>query len=534
MASLLIDGIGGTQIVEFDGDPASLQRYEYLGADLTALAHRLVPPTGRELIIGPGGGVDVLQAVREGRTDVTVVEINPLIVGVVNDALAGFSGSPYRLPGVRTVVENGRTFVQRSDEKWDLIALTWVDTGGSATALAFSENYLYTVEAYQEFIRHLTPEGSLVFLRAVGSEAFGVDSLRGIAVARQALNDEGVDDASRQILVAASSSPLFGRPMCFVAVKKTPFTTAEIEAARAYVRSFGFIPIWLPDSSVRAEDVAPELREFAAVTTQIVRTEDLQALADKSRFDIEPATDDNPFYFVERGGVNRPVGVGVLELRFLVGLLVALLIPFVALPLAFARRAEKLTRSDAAALAYFFLLGVSFMLVEIELFHVFALILGSPTITLCTVLAGVLSCSGVGSLVARRLAVGSGRALAAAFAALVVLLVVFLLAKGALFSNLVALPLAARVALTLVVIAPVAFLMGLPMAAGMTLVARKPGLVMWGWALNGASSVLASAGAVYAAIHLGTAATFAMGALGYAVAGGLVLVMKRAWRGMDV
>ena len=147
MLDLIIDGMGGTEIVRFDGNPASLKDYTYLDQDLTALASRLLPGNARQLIIGPGGGVDILQAVRAGRTDITVVEINPLIVSVVNRKLGWFSGRPYDLPGVRLVLENGRTFIKRTTDTFDLISLTWVDTGGSATALAFSENYLYTVEA---------------------------------------------------------------------------------------------------------------------------------------------------------------------------------------------------------------------------------------------------------------------------------------------------------------------------------------------------------------------------------------------------
>src|ERR1700726_162986 len=182
MLSLLIAGIGGSQIVRFDGDPRSLAAYDYLDADLTALGQQLVPAQGSELIIGPGGGVDVLQAVRRGRRDVTLVEINPLVVRVVNQDLAAFSGRPYELPGVRTFVENGRTFILRTRHQWDLIDLTWVDFGGSATALAFSENYLYTVEAYRELLRHLRPGGCFAFLRALGfGEMVVSDSMRGIA-----------------------------------------------------------------------------------------------------------------------------------------------------------------------------------------------------------------------------------------------------------------------------------------------------------------------------------------------------------------
>ena len=234
MEDLIIDGIGGTQVVGFDGKAASLQGYQYLDADLSTLGQELVAPTASQLVIGPGGGVDLLQAIRRGRTEVDAVEINPLMVETVNETLAPFSGAPYRLPGVRVAVENGRTFIQRSSKQWGLISLTWVDTGGSATALAASENYLYTVEAYKEYLRHLPPAGMLAFMRATGERSPDrpMDTLRAIAVTIEALERVGARNPSDHIIVLATESRFFfKRGMCYVLVKRTPFTAGEIGRA---------------------------------------------------------------------------------------------------------------------------------------------------------------------------------------------------------------------------------------------------------------------------------------------------------------
>jgi predicted membrane-bound spermidine synthase len=531
MLDLLIDGIGGTQIVNFDGDPRSLARYAYLEDDLTALGQQLVPAAGSELIVGPGGGVDVLQAVRRGRRDVTLVEINPLVVRVVNQDLAAFSGSPYRLPGVRTFVDNGRTFLLRSRRQWDLIDLTWVDFGGSATALAFSENYLYTVEAYRELLRHLRPGGCFAFLRALGfGELVVSDSMRGVAVAAEALRREGVADPGRQILVAGAISPYHPRPMCYVLVKRSPFSAAETAFAREFLRRRDFVPIWLPDGGPAAEEIVPPFSLFSGVIRATITTpeRDLDRFYRQAPYDVAPATDDNPFYFAQRAGPNRPAGPAVRDLEVCLALLAGLLVPFVLLPLLpLLRRMQPLGAGGWAALGYFSAIGAGYVLIEIELFHRFSVVLGNPTYTFATVLATLLLSTGAGSLLARRLA-GAGRpALAAAFLALVGGLLALLLSRAWLLAALVGLALPLRVAGTIAVVAPLGLLMGLPMATGVGLIGARLDLMLWGWALNASCSVLASVAAVYLAMEKGISFAFALGAGCYLAAG---LLAQEMWR----
>jgi hypothetical protein len=532
MLDLIIDGMGGTAIVRFDGNPASLQNYTYLDHDLTALTTRLLPRGGRQLIVGPGGGVDILQAVRAGRSEITAVEINPLVVRVVNDILGPFSGRPYNLPGVRWVIENGRTFVKRSTEKFDLISLTWVDTGGSATALAFSENYLYTVEAYREFFGHLSPGGYFSFLRALGrGEVNRTDSMRGIAVAWEALAQEGIPDPSRHMLVAAVASPFFARPMCLVLIKKSPLTADDVARSRDFIAENGFQPLWAPDVGVDLGQTPPAVADYARLVRAIMTESDRAKLFRDAPFDMIPATDDNPFYFVERARPGQAAGVGVAQLRTLLFTLVVLVVPFLLLPMApllKGRSGARAPAATAAALAYFSLIGVGFMGVEIELFHVFAMLLGSPVTTFSVVLTGLLVSSGLGSYVSNRLKNAGGLPMAAVFAGLVGLLLAFMAVRGYLLSTVVVGSMATRILATLLVVSPLGFLMGMPMPLGMGLVKESPRLVLWGWSLNGVSSVFASVGAIYCAIYWGTMWTFAGAAVAYLAAGTMLQVLRRA------
>ena len=533
MMSLMIDGIGGTQIAKFDGNPASLRGYDYLDADLTALTNRLLTSRSRQLIIGPGGGVDILQAVRAERHDITAVEINPLVVEVVNRTVGGFSGHPYDLPGVRLFLENGRTFVRRSREQWDLISLTWVDTGGTTTALAASENYLYTVEAYEDYLTHLSDGGYLAFMRALGVRQPGfppdspVDVLRGISVAVEALTRHGTSTPGAHVLVGAVESPFFfRRGMCYVLVKKTPFRRDEIDIARRFCADNGFTLLWTPDGPADPASLPSAWRPIAAVVARILDArQDRAQLYREAAFDIAPSTDDNPFYFVERAGPGRRAGEGLRILAWCSGLLAGLVVVFVGLPLApTARRAPALTLPEASFLTYCALLGLGFMLVEIEFFHAFGLVLGSPTWALGTVLSVLLLFSGAGSLSASRISTSS-KGLALAFGILLAILGAFILARGLILVRLVGLDLPLRVLLCAVVMAPIAFLMGIPMAAGMSRIGNRPMLRMWGWAANGALSVLASVAAIFLAIHVGITATFLAGLLAYALAAGALAVV---------
>lgn len=535
MFLLMIDGVGGTSIVQFDGHPESLQNYAYLDYDLTALDHVLVPSSGRQLIIGPGGGFDVLQSVKKGCSDITIVEINPLVARVVNKDLATFSGSPYTLPGVHLHIENGRTFVKRSNDQWNLMTLTWVDTGGSPHAVTFSENYLYTVEAYVEYFEHLMPDGIFSFTRALDYPALKVDSLRGISVAVEALRKIGVENPGSHMIIAASSSPFFMKQwtMCHILIKKSAFTDEEVRKASEFIRKLGFQAMWLPGGDPSLDSVPSPYSRFAPLIRQIVTEKDRDQLYENAAMDITPTTDDNPFYFVERAGNNRKAGIGVKDLTIYLAIQALLVIPFLVLPLVPRwKDVGSLGGPGIAALLYFCLLGAAFMLVEIEFFNVFSLLLGNPTITLATVLSALLVFSGIGSLVAgSRIVEGSNYRLPVAFGGLILSLLFFVSLKGRVLSALITLPLVWRTVATVCCIAPLGFFMGIPMPAGMTLIRSHRGLTLWGWALNGVLSVFATTAALYLAMNIGIACSFLIGLGLYALAGATILYLKKGLQG---
>jgi hypothetical protein len=530
MLDLMIDGIGGTQIVRFDGQPESLARYDYLRYDLTQLAHELVPSSGRQLIIGPGGGVDILQSYRHGRRDITVVEINPLVAEIVNEDLRAFSGSPYNLPGVTTNIENGRTFIKRTQEHWDLISLTWVDTGGSRTAMALNEDYLYTVDSYAELIARLTANGYLGFMRSLGIRGdTPLDSSRGIAIAIEALRRHGVTEPERNIIVTMSDSKFFfNRPMVLVLVKRSAITREELAVTRAFTERLGFMPIWLPDGSITRAMPPKPYSEITTVIHDLLNTRDAEQFYRDAPVDVRPPTDDRPFYFIQSAGPNREANLAKTRLAHSLYVLLTLAVPFLVLPLIpLVRKQQGASTITWTAMAFYALLGLGFMMVEVELFHVLGLALGRPTLSLSVVLGSLLVFSGIGSLCAPAIVQRGAPWLVAAFALLIGLLTLLVLGKSHVLAVIVAQPLWLRVFLSIAVVAPIGVLMGTPMSMGMTVLAARPDLTIWGWALNAVCSVLGSVVAMYLATTTGIASALLLGATCYAGACALLVAIAK-------
>ena len=380
--------------------------------------------------------------------------------------------------------------MRRSHERWDLISLTWVDTGGTATALAASENYLYTVEAYEDYLAHLSDGGVLAFMRALGVRPPGRRQ-PGRHAPRHLRGRRGARALRRKtpgahVLVAAVQSPFFfERGMCYVLVKKTPFARAEIDAARRFCEGGGFTLLWTPDGPADPASMPPAWRPIASVVARILEAgpDPRGSTGKPCSTSLRPRTTARSISSSAPGRTGRPArgcassrgarrfsrpssscasGCRCAQVRSGRGLL---------------------TRPGVAFLATCAFLGLAFMLVEIEFFHAFGLVLGSPTWSLGTVLTVLLLFSGVGSLSASWFA-AFPRRLAGAFGLLVASLGIFVLARGPILGRLVALDLPLRILGCAGVLAPIAFLMGIPMAAAMSRIGDRPQLRMWGWAVE--------------------------------------------------
>ncbi len=532
---MLIDAVAGTPIQEFAGDPYWVSFLRY---DLTSFVYHLIeaPET---LVIGPGGGRDVLAALVAGAPHVTAVEINPAVVAAVRGPFADFAGHLYDRPDVTVVVEDARGYIARSPHRYDVIQAALIDTwaAGASGAFALSENSLYTAEAFRTYYEHLTERGILTVSRwyLPGRPA---ETLRLVSTGMAGWARAGVADPRQHVAVVAhfvTSNPTEG--LATVLFKRTPFTPDEVRAVQDRARELGFTVLYAPG--------LPATEEVGAFLT----ADDQVAWVTRYPLDITPATDDRPFFFnlvrfgdlllltLQPGVVYQISMESAWILLAVLGITATGGLLFVLLPLWWGVRRQGLAVPSARMLIYFGALGVGFMLVEIPTIQRLTVYLGRPVYSLAVGLFALLLFSGLGSLwVGRhRRQPRTGQPAGAETVpgphapsrgqSLRLLLLVVLIALNALAGPLVlerttGWPLAARLAVAVATLAPLAFLMGMPFPMGIREAgARRPGVIPWLWGINGVMSVMGSALSIALAIHLGVRATLLTAAGCYALAG---------------
>ena len=528
-----IDSAAATQIIRFSGD---VEDVSYLQYELTALGYRLFGTPGappREgfdaLVIGTGGGRDLLSAIVFGASTIDGVEINPIIVNdVMRDRFKEYSGAVYDRPGVQVSVEDGRSFVRRSGKQYDIIQASLVDTWAAtaAGAYALSENSLYTVEAFEDYLDHLSDNGVLSISRWV------FDGLRLISLAQEAGARRGWNPSDRLAIIQHDQVATF-------LLKKTPFTAEETQTLADAAAQLGFSVMYLPGRPV------PAFGDSRDNYTRLLLSPDRHAFYAGFPLEIAPTTDDRPFFFhttrlrnhwsvapilrafgvtVERPDNPGSWGTGGLTaLLMLLAISSLLIVLFILAPLAMTSR-DALGPGWMRWLAYFACLGGAFMLIEVALLQRFVLLLGHPVYSLTVTLFSLLLGTGLGSVLSRRIADANVRRWAAI--ACVAVAAVALLWGNALpwiVQAAIAWPLPLRIALAVALMTPAGMVMGVPLPSGVRLLATsQPRLVAWAWGMNGALSVLGATLAVFIAMNWGFSATLGCGAAIYGCAALLI------------
>ncbi len=514
---IFIDADASTFIPPFDLDHLS-------DRDRFKLLHEgpgvpyLLKPGAKTLIIGPGGGWDVARALTSGSRDITAVEINPIIARtIMQDRFPGLSRGLYFRPEVHVAVEDGRSFVRRSGDKFQVLQATLVDTWASTAAGAFalSENNLYTTDAFRDYLTHLSDDGLMAFTR------WGLDppreSLRLISLAMQALASLGERDAWRHIVVVRQDpEKLQGwGAQDTVIVFRSPLSEDAVARARATLAQTGLQTIYLPGD--------PPANEFGRLLTAA----DPDSFWKNYRFDVTPVSDDRPFFFytvqpsdvwnfLQQAGnaadskINRALP---LLFELLAVSLLATLVVLALPPLLLGARLPA-ERGVHRFLIYFICIGAGYILIQVALIQKFILFLGNPTYALSVIVFSMLISSGLGSYFSRRLVGREGvEKLSTVLIGVAVLIALLAFAIEPVTELGVGWPLAFKIAATVCLIAPASFLMGVPFPAGLArMQAHYPKAVRWAWSLNAAASVLGSATAIFLAIYIGLRATLLVSA----------------------
>jgi hypothetical protein len=523
-----IDSAASTPIIHYTGRTEDIA---YLQYELTALAYRLgrtpgVGPGFSALVIGPGGGRDLLSALLFGATRVDAVEINPIIADdVMRGAFADYSGHVYSDPRVHVTVDDGRSYVRRSDARYDVIQASLVDTWAATAAGAYtlSENSLYTVDAFTDYYDHLSDDGVITISRWV------FDGLRLVSLAQEACARRGCDAANQLAIVQS------GRVATFL-FKKRPFTAAEIAEIRRTAAALDFpvlyapdrrgTPTTLPDPAERVWTSRPSDYE------RLILSPDRQAFYARYTLDVRPTTDDRPFFFHTTRikdqfevafGKGMLFGNGLSALLSLMAISVGLVLLFIIGPLGLAG-GWRMGAGSLRWLAYFSCLGAGFMLLEVALLQRFVLLLGHPVYSLTVTLFSLLLGTGAGSYLSRGFGASILRSrLVQAIGGIVVVALVGILVLPWLIGAVIQAPRFVRILIAVAILVPAGALMGVPLPSGMRLLAeRQPALVPWAWGMNGALSVVGATLAVFIAMNWGFSVTLATGAATYVLAGALL------------
>jgi hypothetical protein len=522
-AGLMLDG---DNLMPISSLAAGSAEARALAANLPgALAYQLRP--GSEvLVIEAGTGSEVLMALAAGAKRVTAVEENKLIIDLLRGQYRGFSHELYDRPDVKVVNQSGRVFARQQDPpgRFDVVVVALTDPHRPVTSGAYSltEDYLYTVEALEDYLALLKPDGLLVATRWLQTPPS--ESGRLFAALASALRATGGDPAE-QLLAFRTL-----RTMTVLAGRQ-PFTDDELTAARVFLDQRNYDAVHYPGITNRELNRYNVLAEPAYHNLfQRILGDPVATYADY-RFDIRPSSDNRPFFYhffkwqqtpeimASLGMTWQPFGGSgyfvLVALLILVGLAAAGLIIG---PLLLKRRLtagpEAVIRGwHGRVFLYFACLGLAFLFVEIPIAQRFILVLDKPVTALAVVLFALLLFSGLGSLTVRRWS------LSRALLLLMALIAVYPLLLEPVSRLILDQAGWGRILLSVAALAPIGFLMGLPFAGGLRVVeAREPGLVPWAWAINGSFSVVSSVLAVMIALSWGFSAVLWLGAAAYGLA----------------
>lgn len=528
--AIFTDGDGMSAITRFEGN---LDRVAYTNDVTAALPYALLDMPA-VLILGAAGGADVLAALYHGARRIDAVELNPQITELVMDTYADFAGHLYDDQRITVHTKEARGFVVRSEDRYDLIQVALLDSfaASGSGVQSLNENYLYTVGAIQDYLRHVAPDGLLAITRWLKLPPR--DNLKLVATVIQALREMGVDEPGQRIAVIRSwnTSTLL--------VKNGALSTGELSAVREFARARSFDTAYypgMPASAANRFNIIQEPYLYDGITALL--GDEADSFVDRYKFHIAPATDNQPYFFhffkwatlPEVMTLRKRGGAGLIEWGYLI--LVATIVQgviagslLILLPLFNSEGSWPNGTAPRMGL-YFFALGLAFLFVEIAFIQKFILFLSHPLYSVAVVLSGFLVFAGLGSAYSQRfrqrLTDAGLSPVSIAVGGIWFIAIVYMAVLPFLFDALIGLTDGLRMAVSIVLIAPLAFCMGMPFPLGLTRLADSaPDFIPWAWGINGFASVISAALATLLAIEFGFTAVVILALCLYAAAAALL------------
>ena len=525
--TIFVDGDALSSITRFRGD---LHEMAHLDFTTLALPYHVRGPK-KVLVVGAGGGTDVVLALKDKASSITAIESNAQVAELMTGPLASFSGHVYSKPEVRLLVREARQFLHGTEDRFDLIQLSLLDSfGGSAAGLtASAESYLYTTEAFSLYLSRLSGTGILSVTRWLKLPPR--DSLRMFSTALSALREGGLSEKPEEHLLLIRS----WRTSTLL-VSRSPFSAEEIEKASAFCDRRGFDVDYhagIREERANRYDVQKEAYSFKGAVS--LAGSDSERFLRDYLFDVSPATDDRPYFshffrwdkawmllqqlrreflpFVEIGYVL--VIATLVQAGIAGGVLI--LVPLLGL-----RRAGKGATREVSGRAvlgtvlYFGSIGLAFMFLEMALLPKYTLLLAHPVYSTAAVLATVLFFAGWGSVSVRH---PGDKSLWVAVTCVGAWVLIQAVAEEKVFRWALGLPFGGRLAFTVFTVGALSFFLGRPFPIGLRETSdRFSSLVPWAWGINGCASVMGAILGTMINMSLGLRMTMGLAAFLYGLA----------------
>jgi hypothetical protein len=444
------------------------------------------------LIIGPGGGLDIALAQQAGVANITAVEINRASVELTRN-LTDVSAELYE-PPVVTLIDEGRSALKRLAGRYDLIFLSHVITQTADTrTFVMAENTLYTVEAFHQYLAHLTPDGALA-LKLYDE----LTLTRAFFTALAVLTAQGLPEtqAAQHLIVLLDTRVAPAIPLLMVRQQPLDFDEAVRLARLAEGQGYALLFI-------------PGLLANPPLDGLLSGEASFQELISASSLDLHPVTDNRPFFYKFEPGLPEPLSALFWSFVSVAALLMGGWLLYLRNPAPLQRRLSPII---------FGLLGAGFMMLEVNLVQRAQQLLGHPSWTLGLVVGGLLLGSSAGSYLAGKLFGDTlWRGVLVAAILVVCLWTAWSLSWSLLVAALSPQEFTLRASVLVFSILPLALPLGMPFPLMLTAVSRETtSQVASAWAVNGFASVFGSIAAVALALVAGFSVVAAVAGLLYA------------------
>jgi spermidine synthase/MFS family permease len=519
---LLTDGDGLSAITRFEGvdNLEALKKIEFSDYISSALGFHLVGDKenqGKILIIGPGGGLDVLGGIYNKVDEIWGIEMNPNLKILMQNNFADYSGNIYNRENIKILTGEGRSVLLGLEEKFDLIQISLIGSSNTASGgfYSISENYLYTIEGFRDFFQHLSKEGKLSITRWLKFPPREV--VRLVSIGLEALRQIGVERPENHLAVIRSWAT-----STFI-LSKEEIKEEEIEIIKDFCDKRKFDLVYFP--GIREEETnrnhVLEQSYYYQEIIQLVNSfkeGKLKNFYDSYFFNVSAVSDNQPYFFYTLKWQNIPKiikstanwqpliewGNLIIFATFLQGIIFSLI--FIFLPLSFKKSSLIKSKVRIPFLLYFASLGLGYMLLEISFIQKFILYLTNPSYSTSIIIFSFLFFSGLGSYYSKKIEKNYINNLKIIIFTLCAILVLYQFILSLIFNTTLHYSLLVRILITLGIISPLGFLMGMPFPLGIRLVNSREqgkGLIPWLWATNNFCSIVASVSSVIIALYFG-------------------------------